>query len=259
MALPLFAGAVIGFAVHGALDKPVEIPATAVVAAPPPVVTSLVSRVDAEALRARIRELEKLLGAREERLAELAAQPAEVSPPAAEAVSETRAERPRRESFRERMERMKQENPERYAEMQKRREDFQARMRAAGQEREDYLASVDTSRMSAEQKAAHERLIATLKMGTSLMERLRPDAENPLTDEERQQAFAAMRDIGPLMEQERRYLLEETGRAYGEEGAVFAEYIQEIYENTSLVPGMGRMLGPRPAGGGGPRRGGNAQ
>ncbi len=133
-------------------------------------------------------------------------------------------------------------------------------MRAANEARDSYLSSVDTSRMTAEQKAAHERLLAALKTRDAYFERMRPDAENPLTDEERQAAHEAMREIGPLMEQERQYLLEETGRAYGEDGSDFAEYIQDIYDNTSPGPPMRRGRGPGgrggPGGSGGTSAGG---
>ena len=266
--LPLVAGGVVGFVVRGALDEPVDSPAAVSVPAPtvkantvPPDAASAVARADAETLRGRIRELENLLNEREANLAQLAARKPEAeSRPVVEAESpEASDRRPRHESFRERMERMKTEEPERYAEMQKRQEEFRTRMRAANEARDNYLASVDTSRMTAEQKAGHERLLAALKTRDAFMERMRPDAENPLSDEERQEAFDAMREIGPLMEQERRYLLEETGRAYGEDGADFADYIQDLIDNTAPMPRMGRGRGPRPGGGpgdpppGGPR------
>ncbi len=254
VALPLVAGGIIGFAVRGALDEPVVASSeTSAIEGPRSVA---VTNTDVEALRARIRDLEKLLNDREESLAKLSERPQEDRPAPpdgeTEAASEKREQPRRRESFRERMERMKQEEPERYAEMQKRHEEFQARMRAANEARDNYLSSVDTSRMTAEQKAAHERLLAALKTRDDYMERMRPDAENPLTDEERQAAHEAMREIGPLMEQERQYLLEETGRAYGEDGSEFAEYIQDIYENTSFGPPMRRGRGQGRGGPGGP-------
>ena len=65
-------------------------------------------------------------------------------------------------------------------------------------------------------------------------------------------AFGAMREIGELYQQERRYLLEETGRVYGEDGAQFADYIENVIENTSVIPGMGRGFGRGPRGGGTP-------
>ena len=259
--LPLVAGAVVGYVVRGAMEAPVAVPDEAGDIAPsqPSATVSgqdaatSVAIADAESLRARVRELEKLLNEREASIAKLsadAARPQEETPPSPEGPPR---EQRNRESFRERMERMKQEEPERYAEMQKRQEEFRERMRAANAERDNYLASVDTSRMSEEQKANHERLLAALKMRDTLGDRMRPDAENPLSDEERQEFFNSMREIGPLMEQERRYLLEETGRAYGEDGAAFAEYIQELMEFTTPWRGprqRGGGRGPRPEGGG---------
>ena len=260
--LPLVAGAIAGYVVRGAIDAPVPVPQEAKDVAPsqpqvtaiPDDATTSVALADAESLRARVRELEKLLNDREASIARLsadAARPKE-EPPAEEPPREQRP----RESYRERMERMKTEEPERYAEMQKRQEEFRARMRAANEERDNYLASVDTSRMTAEQKANHERLLAALKMRDTLGERMRPDAENPLTEEERQEFFKSMRDIGPMMEQERRYLLEETGRTYGEDGAAFAEYIQDLMDYTTPWRGPGRRGGGRgPSGDGGGRGG----
>ena len=255
--LPLVAGAVVGYVVRGVMDAPVAVPDEArditppqqqVTAVPDDAATS-VANADAETLRARVRELEKLLNEREASIAKLSADAdrPQDAPPAEETPREQRP----RESYRERMERMKTEEPERYAEMQKRQEEFRNRMRAANEERDNYLSSVDTSRMTAEQKAGHERLLAALKMRDSLGDRMRPDSENPLTDEERQEFFNSMREIGPLMEQERRYLLEETGRAYGEDGASFAEYIQDLMDFTTP------WRGPRQRGGGrGPRNDG---
>ena len=259
--LPLVAGAVVGYVVRGAMEAPVAVPDEAGDIAPsqPSATVSgqdpatSVAIADAESLRARVRELEKLLNEREASIAKLsaeAARPQEETPPSPE---EPPRERRNRESFRERMERMKQEEPERYAEMQKRQEEFRERMRVANAERDDYFAAIDTSRMSEEQKANHERLLAALKMRDTLGDRMRPDAENPLSDEERQEFFNSMREIGPLMEQERRYLLEETGRAYGEDGAAFAEYIQELMEFTTPWRGprqRGGGRGPRPERGG---------
>ncbi len=108
--LPLVAGGVIGFAVRGALNEPVDATVdTSAIEGPRPVA---VTNTDVEALRARIRDLEKLLDAREESLAKLADKPQDDRPAPPDEESETaskKREQPRRrESFRERLERMKQ-------------------------------------------------------------------------------------------------------------------------------------------------------
>lgn len=264
VALPLAAGAVLGYVVRGAMETPVEVPEEVRVVGAPKATPNVApsdaalsaAQANVESLRARVAQLEKLLDEREGNLARLAseaaqAQEAAVAKPAEETEAPARQQRPR-ESFRERMERMKTEEPERYAEMQKRQTEFRARMHADNEERGNFFASIDTARMTADQKAGHEKLLAAIKMADAFMDRMRPDAEEPLTDEERQAAFAAIREIGPLMEQERRYILEEVGREYGEDGAEFATYIQNVMDYTTPMPRMGRGRGPRHGGPGGP-------
>ena len=264
VALPLAAGAVLGYVVRGAMETPVEVPEEVRVVGAPKATPNVApsdaalsaAQANVESLRARVAQLEKLLDEREGNLARLAseaaqAQEAAVAKPAEETEAPARQQRPR-ESFRERMERMKTEEPERYAEMQKRQTEFRARMHADNEERGNFFASIDTTRMTADQKAGHEKLLAAIKMADAFMDRMRPDAEEPLTDEERQAAFAAIREIGPLMEQERRYILEEVGREYGEDGAEFATYIQNVMDYTTPMPRMGRGRGPRHGGPGGP-------
>ena len=259
---PLLAGAVAGYFVRSAIEAPVqEGPKDIAPAASPtvslPDAADSVARADVETLRARVRELEKLLNEREGDLARLASK-SEQKPEAAESGEASGRQRPR-ESFRERMERMKTEEPERYAEMQKRHGEFRARLHADNEERGNFLASIDTSRMTEEQKAGHERLISIIQTLDASMDKIGPGAEVQMTDEERQEVFSAMRDVVPLMEQERQYILEEVGKEYGEDGPAFANYIEEIIANTTPLPrfGCGRG-GPRPprGGPGGPPPGG---
>jgi len=75
----------------------------------------------------------------------------------------------------------------------------------------------------------------------------------PGDDAARQQMFETLRTLGDLYQQERRYLLEQTARAMGYQGnesGQFADYIQQIYDQTSMRgPGMrggppGGMSGP---------------
>ena len=156
---------------------------------------------------------------------------------------------------------MKTEDPEAYeAEMKrqeewrKRQEEWRARVREDNQNRNNFLAAIDTSTMTAEQKRNHDDLVAALAVRDSFGERLAPDAENPLTAEERGQFFESISSIGPLMEKERRYILEEVGKAYGEDGESFADYIQTVYDTTSPFGGMGARP---PRGPGRPRNGGS--
>ncbi len=156
----------------------------------------------------------------------------------------------RGENFQARMERMKTEDPERYKEMQERQQSFRTTMHAENSVRMTYLESLDTSRMTAEQKADHERLLDAISYCDSAADYMGPGASEPLTEDENKQFVEYMRSIGPLMEKERRYILEEIGRAYGEDGGEFADYIQGIIDTTSMHgPWRGGGFGGR-----GPRR-----
>jgi len=160
-------------------------------------------------------------------------------------------DRRRREGFRERMERMKTEDPERYAEMQKRREEFKKRMEEQKQNKKNFLASVSVDNMSDDQKTAHERLITLNERVNELMDLMHSDeVEN--RDELRKEMFESMNELRELNELERVYLLEQTANAAGydgDEAALFTEHIESIIENTTMS-GFGRHGGPPPGGGG---------
>ncbi len=261
VAVPLVAGTVIGYAVRGAVERPVDVPDEAKAVAAQSVAPSAApadgalaaAKANVETLRARVSELERLLNEREESIARLSAEssrPRETPPEPPAAENADAQARPPRESWAERMERMKREEPERYEEMQKRQGEFRARLHADNEERGNFFASIDTARMTDEQKAGHQRLLSIIKLLDSSMDKFGPGAQGQMTDEERQEVFAAMRDVVPLMEQERRYILEEVGREYGEDGPAFANYIQDVISHTSPIP---RMMG---RGRGGPPRGG---
>ena len=215
-----------------------------------------------EALRAQLAEQERHLTLRLEQIAELqqavAARDAQLaaravapeSEPAAGADTPPRERRPPRETAAARLERLRTEAPEQYAEMQQRREEIQQRMTQVHQDRRTFLDAVDTSRMSPEQQENHARLVEAIEAANAFRLRLSTGDWTQLSDEQRAEGFRVMGHLGELYQQERRYLLEETGRAYGEDGAQFADYIENVIENTSVLPGLrrGRGGGRRGAG-----------
>ncbi len=192
----------------------------------------------AEALKRRVAELERALAERE---AEAVQEPPK--------PQEAPADRQRRQSFADRMEQMKTENPEQYAEMQKRREEFRQSMEQRAQDRADFLAAVDTKNMNDAQKENHAKLVETVARVNELMAQMsQPGAER--TPEMRQQIGEAMGSLNELYGQERQYLLEATAQAAGYQGsqtAAFTEHINVIIQNTTVpnMHGGGR-------GGGGP-------
>lgn len=280
--LVLVGGLLAGAAVEhwrlaGAPDARADVP-TPVVRAPRPQQPDFAARAREEAagevLRKKIAELERSLTLRQEQVAELQravqardmqlAQLRDIGAPAAATTQAVaRAERPRRESFAERMERMRTENPEEFAAQQTRRDEMRQRMNNLVQARKDFLSAVDVKAMSPEMRENHDKLLAAVALSETMMARFGEGERPNMTDEERRAMFETMRTVGGLYEKERRYLLEETGRALGEDGTAFADYVQNLYDNTSLMPtfGPGRRGGRdgrNRAGGGQPRNGAEA-
>lgn len=148
----------------------------------------------------------------------------------------------RRAAFEERMAQLQRDDPARYEEMKKRREAFRERVQQQADERTEFLQKINTTGMTDEQRANHEKLIATAEQVRVLMAQmasLPPDQAGTV----RQQLGELYGSIPELYEQERRYLLEQTGRAMGYadgETGQFADYIQQIVDQTSIPRGFGR-------------------
>lgn len=201
------------------------------------------ARAANQALRSRIAELEQAL-------AKTANTPAVAEP--ANPPEERREDRPRRQSFTERLEQMKTENPEQYAEFQKQREEERQSREQRAQARVSFLDTIGTQNMNPEQRENHEKLVATiakLSEYRALMEQ--PGFER--TPEIRQELGEAFGSLGELYGVERRYLLEETARAVGYEGGQvteFADQMQTIIDNTTMS-GFGHQRGGGRDGGGG--------
>ncbi len=213
-------------------------------------IESVATNEAANALRARIRELE----------AELAAARATPAPAVDEKKVEEqpREERRGRQDWRERMEKMRRENPEEFARMEERRKRFMQERAERVQSKLDFLAAIDTSRMSKEAQKTHAELQDLIakreEIGTKLFS---PDLE----EEERHQLFQSMREtdraIRERNETVRENLLQHTAEALGftgDDATEIVDTIGEIYEATSdphhhRGPPRGGRGGPR-----GPRR-----
>ncbi len=236
--------------VSGRLSAPGKVP-PAVDPKVVPAAAVVVADDQQEILQSQIAALEHELALRLDQIAELQrAVAARDSRPAPSVVAGSEAgsgeepeRRPRRprEDAAARMERMRTENPEAFAEMEQRRSNMQQRMAELHQDRQAFLEAVDTSRMSAAQRENHEKLLVALAAANEFRLQMSSGNWGEMNDEERAAGFQALRNIGELYEQERRYILEETGRAYGEDGTQFADYMENVIENTSLLPSMGRM------------------
>lgn len=187
-------------------------------------------------------------------------------------VAEQPQERERRDfnpiqRLREREERMKKEDPERYAEMQKQREEFVATVKGMQQERQNFLDAIDLSLLTEEQQKVHTTYADAVAKRSELMDymmSLRNSEEAP-TPEAMQEVFTQMREtsetIRELQESERANLLSASVQSMGlgsEDAEQLTSVIEAIVQNTSdqmIGPGgpggPGRRGGQRSAGGGG--------
>jgi hypothetical protein len=166
----------------------------------------------------------------------------------------------RRQSWRDRMEELREKDPERYAEEMERRANFAKMMDQARSERVNFLDSIDTSLLSAEAQNVHERFITAIARQGQLQNEMMAtlDAGEEPSEELRNQMQEVFQEINETREMERSSLLDAIAISMGlEEKDVddFTTLVNEVFNATN-----GRMMGgPRGAmrGGRGPRDSGN--
>ncbi len=238
-----------------------DVPAASVVA-PAPVSTAAMERV--QALQ---REVTSLQAERDRLQSDLAA--AQLTLAAREkkdavrpvlAPADTNAT-VRRAAFEDRMAQLKRDDPARYEELQKQREEFRQRMQAQADERAEFLKKIDTAAMTDEQRVNHEKLAQAVEQARAMVAQIAAMSPEDAAAA-RQQMSETIGSVSDLYQQERRYLLEQTGRAIGYAGTdagQFADYVQQIYDQTSLPRGFGggrgggqrsAAMGTTPAAGG---------
>ena len=244
--ISLLVGAAIGFCL-GPMSSPSPAPAPEPEAKPEqaqrPRNGDDGERAANRALRARIKELEDML----------AKQGIEVEKMKEEET--TRRDRgPRNWDFRADMERLKKEEPERYAQITNSMAQFRRHRLERAQSKIDFLSSIDTSRMSPAMLKVHSDLQDMIEKREAVEEKMRGVMD--MTEEERREAFQEIGEIDgkirELSRAERDNLLVQTAEALGFQGDDAAEIIdtvKSIYEATDSGWGWG---GP----GGGGRRGG---
>ncbi len=245
----LLAGAAIGFCLHpapkaveGAGDAP---PGPAAPAAGRPIADAA-GDAATEALRARIKELETLL-------ADAAKRSDEKPEPPGEDANDGRRERVGFRNFREEMERMKAEEPERYAQITNQM--ARARLERAKLVRSklDFLVSIDPDALASDDaRDTHSRLQSLIARREELEEMLHGES---VSDEERgeivRELISGMGELGELYSLERDSLLAVAVGELGIDGPAVDDVvavINDIIDATSM--GFGP---PRHGGGPGPR------
>ena len=171
--------------------------------------------------------------------AELAKLQAAAEAPAPEPAAE---EPPRRMTRQERMEQLKRENPERYAEMERRRQEFQARMEEFQTRRDDFFANIDLELLTPTQQEMHFQYTEALAKQQAAIDRMRALAESgeEATEEDRAAIRESFRLVRGLQGAERDALLSAVatsmGLQAGEETDTFINVIKEVYDFTGSMP-----------------------
>ncbi len=259
VALPaLMCGALLGFlAAPTTAPAPIEEEAAENAEAPKPERQAKPATDDAalNRLRQRVKELERQLAARSTEAAE-PIEPSTNRPPEV-----ARREGP--PDFRNRMEDMRVNDPERYTQMTNRFASWRASHIQRVQDRLNLLASMDTSRMSPKQREDHLRYQELVARQTELGDQLRPGGAELSGDERRQmhqQLQQISHELNRLGDVERNTLLQQTALSFGLKGknaSEAVETIKAVYQATESGwggPGGGR--GPGGPGGGRGGRGG---
>jgi len=180
--------------------------------------------------------------------AEVAALNAKVAALNAKLAATKENARPQRESWEERMARMKEEDPEGYAERIKRREERRQAMRYDLAERTANFMELDTTFMTDAERENHELLIEKMAAVWALTEQFQ-NAEQPPNRETMRELFSAINEARPLMDTERstmfRQLADDLGFD-GEEAQDFSIYVEDIISATTIQPPRGMGSGRRP-------------
>lgn len=157
-----------------------------------------------------------------------------------EGSAEKQAKRESVNSHREMMEKMKQENPEQYAEAKSRGEEIRGNILRFERDRMDLLNAVDTSYMTPKQREVHTRVLNALARIGSLREAMMSNGgPGSLSDDQRREFHQTARELRDLYQEEREGLVSTIMESAGiskKEAAVFVEQIQTVYDMTTLHP-----------------------
>ena len=254
-AVALFAGAAAGYCLAPRASGAAAAPAADKKAMRP--IADAGESASVKSLRARVAELERLLA--ESRKA--AASTNAISNAVAGARMQWGAGRGNPRDW---LENMKKSDPERFVQMTNRFEQMR-RHRAERQRRNlDFLASVDTSRMSAKAKRTHVALQEAMARREELVNQIREVHEDAdAAEADRREVFRQMREneneLRRLRLEERDNLFESTANALGFEGDDAKEIVDTLKEVVSATDdGFGVHRGglPPPPPSGGPGAGG---
>lgn len=178
------------------------------------------------ALRDRVRELEIALAEKDRVIWDLQVK-ATNRPPT--------DDRERRDP-RDWMEELRQSDPARYEEIQKRREDRQREISEQFAEKAAYFLKRDTSKMEETERESYNLMLQLLDETWRLTEQMRVEMPPDQRRELRQALREKAEVLNPLLQQERIRTFTEAGLAAGytdDQAAQFAEYLNTVVDLTS--------------------------
>ena len=170
---------------------------------------------------------------------------------------------PRPNSWRARMEELKETDPERYQKEMERRQQFASAMKQMSEDRDNFLNSIDTSLLSPEAQENHYRFTRAMAMQADLQEQIMSfRMEGHDVPETLQEAMGEVfREIVETRELEREALLGAIATSMGlagDDAADFTTLVNEVF-NATGAQGPGMPPGGRGGRGGPMGRGGQPQ
>ncbi|MDF7807337.1 hypothetical protein P4E94_07805 [Pontiellaceae bacterium B12219] len=157
-----------------------------------------------------------------------------------------------RESWEDRIAKMKAEQPEEYAEMIQKRQERQEQMKYNLAERTATFLDLDTSTMTPEELANHDLLVEKMSKVWELTANFE-DPEAAPDRETMREMYETISEARPLLQQERTVMFKQLASEIGytgDDSVAFAEHVEEIINATSIQIPRG---GGRGGGGGGGR------
>lgn len=213
---------------------------------------SVKDATDAVALSKALSEIDALK-AENERLKISIEEPQTLAAAQPEIVEEMPVRPP--QTWRERMEELKEKDPERYEMEVQRRQNFINTMDQLRAERIGFLDSIDTSLLSPEAQETHSRFTSAIARQGELQREMMAlmDAGEEPSDELRIQMHDTFREINQTRDAERAALLNAIATSMGLEGDAagdFSTLVNEVIEATNgQIMRMGPMRGMRPRNG----------
>jgi hypothetical protein len=147
-----------------------------------------------------------------------------------------------RESWESRMARMKEEDPEGYAERVKQRQERHEQVKYSLAEKTASFMEMDTRFMTDQELENHNLLISKMAKIFELTNTFN-DPEAPPDREAMRELFSELNEARPLMDQERSVMFRQVANELGftdDDSAAFVNYLEDIIEITTLQPPRGR-------------------